>query len=258
MQFVNSQKKTGKIGKGAGALLLALVYANIAAAQVMTSTNYSIQSDSLNAGGGLSTSTNYSIESTAGEIATGYSSSTNYNLHAGYQQMDSVFLSISAPSNVTLAPAIPSVGGGTADGSTSVTVTTDSAAGYQLTIQAAASPALASGSGSFADYAPAGADPDFGFTVAAASSAFGFSPEGSDIASTFKDDGAACNAGASDTADSCWAGLGTAGQLIAERSNSNMPAGTATVLKFRAESGAAHTQAAGTYSAVTTLTAIAL
>ena len=65
-------------------------------AQVMSSSHYSLESDSLNFGGGYSTSTNYIQESTGGEVATGISSSTNYTMNAGYQQMNIVALSFSA------------------------------------------------------------------------------------------------------------------------------------------------------------------
>ena len=71
---------------------LVLMLFIVAQAQVMQSTNYQIQSDSINFGGGFSSSTNYALESTAGELATGESSSTNYSLKAGYQQMVNNFI----------------------------------------------------------------------------------------------------------------------------------------------------------------------
>lgn len=224
---------------------------------VMGSTNYSIESDSVNFGGGLSTSSNYSQESTLGESATGNGESTTYKLHAGYQQMIATYISLSV-SPVTLTPAIPVNGGGVANGSTNVTVSTDDPAGYELYISASSSPALVSGADSFADYVPAGIDPDLTFTVLAANSAFGFSPEGSDIVQAFKDNGSVCNAGASDTVNSCWKGLTTSDVLIAKKTSGNHPAGTVTTLKFRAESGASHVQPVGSYTATSTVTVIAL
>jgi len=227
-------------------------------AGVMGSTNYSIESDSLNFGGGLSNSTNYRQESTFGEIATGPSGSTNYNIKAGYQQMSGVFLSMTTASDVTLTPSIPSVGGGTGNGSTAVTVTTDDTLGYSLYIKASSSPALVTTGDSFADYTPAGANPDLSFSVAAGASEFALSPEGTDIATKYRDNGAACNVGVLDTADACWAPLTTSNDLIAGRASGNFPGGTVTTLKFRAQSGASHIQTAGSYTATTTLTAIAL
>lgn len=230
----------------------------LAYAAVMNSTSYSIQSDSINFGGGKSGSTNYSQESTFGEIATGLSNSTNYQIKAGYQQMQEVYLSIATVADVTLSPSINSTGGGTANGSTVVTVTTDDPAGYELYIKASSTPALKSGSNSFADYVPAGANPDLTFTVGAATSAFGFSPEGSDIVQKYKDNGSTCNAGSSDTTNACWNALSTVNELIAKKTTGNHPSGTATTLKFRAQSGVSNVQPVGTYTATTTVTAIAL
>jgi hypothetical protein len=238
--------------------LIVLMSGKTLFASVMGSTNYSIESDSLNFGGGLSNSTNYKQESTFGEIATGPSGSTNYNIKAGYQQMSGVFLSMTTASDVTLSPSIPSVGGGIGNGSTAVTVTTDDTSGYELYIKASSSPALVSSSDSFADYTPAGANPDLTFSVAAATSEFAFSPEGTDIATKYRDDGSACNIGALDTVNACWGPLTTSNDLIANRASGNYPGGTVTTIKFRAESGASHTQTPGAYTATTTLTAIAL
>jgi hypothetical protein len=241
-------------------LLITIIFfvgAMPALAAVMTSTNYSLQSDSLNFGGGLSSSSNYKQESTAGEMATGDSASASYTLHAGYQQMIPVFISISV-SPVVLSPSINSVGGGIATGQTTVTVTTDDVAGYQLSIVASSSPAMVSGANSFADYVTAGANPDFNFTVASPNSEFGFTPEGVDIVARFKDDGSACNTGSSDTPDACWAPLTTSNQLIAQKSSGSYPTGSDTVLKFRAQSGASHVEPPGDYVATSTVTAVAL
>jgi hypothetical protein len=114
----------------------------VSGAQVRTSPSYQLQSDSINFAGGLSTSSNYSLESTAGEVATGESDSASYSLRAGYQQMQEVFLSMTAAPNVTMSPALGGLTGGTANGSTSVVVLTDSPSGYQLTIAAESAPAL--------------------------------------------------------------------------------------------------------------------
>lgn len=227
-------------------------------AQVMSSGSYEIESDSINFGGGFSSSTNYVQESTFGEIATGESGSANYNLYAGYQQMQEVYLAISAAADVTLSPSIDGTTGGTANGSTTVTVTTDNALGYSLYIRASSSPALTSGANSFSDYSPAGADPDFTFSILASDSEFGFSPEGAHVAQEYLDNGTTCNTGALESNDSCWRGLTTTDELIAESSVPNHPNGTDTVIEFRAQVGASSVQPAGTYQATTTLTVIAL
>lgn len=237
--------------------VIMFVFPVLVLGQVMQSSSYKLERDSVNFGGGNSSSSNYSQESTFGEVATGDSQSTNYVLHAGYQQMVATYLSLSV-SSVNLTPAINTTGGGIANGSTTVSVTTDDAAGYELYIVASSSPALISGANSFADYTPAGVNPDFAFTVASANSAFGFSPEGSDIVQAFKDNGSTCNTGSSDTANACWNGLSTTNQLVAKKSSANHPTGSNTVLEFRAESGSSHVQPSGTYTATTTVTAVAL
>lgn len=230
----------------------------ISVAQVMDSNNYSIQSDSVNFGGGLSSSNNFTLESTAGEIATGPSSSASYNLKAGYQQMHEVYLSMTSPADVNLTPSMNGLIANASTGSTAVTVTTDSFAGYELYIKASSSPALVSGANSFPDYTPAGANPDFAFSVSSGTSAFGFTPEGSDVVQKYLDNGSSCNTGATNTSDRCWEGLSTSNELIASKTSGNHPSGTSITIKFRAENGASNVQPAGTYQATTTLTLIAL
>jgi hypothetical protein len=235
-----------------------LTWISIGSAQVMQSNNYRIQSDSLNFGGGLSTSTNYTLESTVGEVATGDSDSASYGLRAGYQQMVNTFISMTAPQSVIMSPSIPGISGGIANGSTTVTVTTDSAAGYQVTIAAAQSPALVKGGDSVADYTPAGSDPDFTFTTNSVDAHFGYSPSGVDVITRFKDDGASCNTGILDTALACWDGLDTAEEAIVRGTSANTPNGATTTVHFRVGIGGSVVQTQGTYTATTTLTAIPL
>lgn len=227
-------------------------------AQTMQSTNYRIQSDSVNFGGGLGTSTNYTLESTVGEIGTGDLSGTNYNLKAGYQQMVTTFLSMTVADAVLMTPSIPGISGGIANGSTTVTVTTDSSAGYQMTISASQSPAMQKGSDTIADYAPAG-NPDFSFTTDATDSHLGYSPSGVDVATRFKDDGvSSCNTGVSETALACWDGLSTTPREIVRRISANTPNGSTTTVNFRVGIGGSVVQTSGVYVATTTLTTLPL
>ena len=234
----------------------------VAIAAVMSSTNYKIQSDSLNFGGVRSNSSSYAIEDTLGEIATGISSSTNYIMNAGYQQMQVTYIAITSAANVVMSPAIGGVSGGTATGNTSFTVTTDDPAGYTGTIQASTSPALvnnASSTVSFADYLPGGANPDFTFTNAATASSLGFSPKGTDISSRYLDNGSnACGTGSSQTVGACWDGLSTSPKTFLSRTSGNQPSGTLTTLNFQAASGSNHIQLSGTYTATSTVTVIPL
>jgi hypothetical protein len=226
-------------------------------AQVMSSTNYQIRQDSINIGGGLSTSTNYAVESTSGEVGTGDSTSTNYALRAGYQQLDTTFISIGSIASVVMTPVIAGVTGGTANGSTTVVVTTDSPAGYGLSIAAADSPALRSGPYTIDDYVPVG-NPDFSFVTNPADAHFGYSPEGADIVARFRDNTSVCGTGSSDTSLACWDGLSTSDTSIAQSSGPNVPNGTPTVLHFRTGIGASAFQESGIYTATTTVTALAL
>lgn len=227
-------------------------------AQVRQSTTYQIESDSINFGGGFSSSTNYSLESTAGEIGTGNASSTSYNLRAGYQQMTTRFISISAPDAVTMSPTLVGITGGESNGSTTVTVTTDSAAGYALTIASLQSPSLVSGADFISDYTTSGA-PDYTFTTISDQSHFGYSPSGIDIVQRFKDDGvSACNTGSAETSLVCWDGLRTTPESIAQSSAGNAPDGATTTIHFKVGIGGGVNQAPGIYVATTTLTAVSL
>ncbi len=236
----------------------ALFSMTIGFAQVMQSTSYRIQSDSVNFGGGFSSSTNYTLESTGGEVGTGESSSLSYALRAGYQQMNEVYISMAGFGAVSLSPSIPGITGGTSNGSTTVTVTTDSLSGYQLQVSSSQSPAMQKGVDSIADYVPAGSDPDFTFTTGATNAHFGFSPEGIDIVTRYKDNGATCGVGSTDTTLSCWDGLSTSLRTVASRTSANHPSGSTTTLNFRVGVGGSVNQASGTYLATTTLTALPL
>lgn len=228
----------------------------IGAAQVRSSTNFQIQSDSINSGGGLSESSSFSLESTIGESATGPSDSANFSLRAGYQQMQEVFLSITAAADVTLAPALGGLTGGTSNGSTSVVVTTDSPSGYSLSIVAESAPAMNSDTESIPDYdttLPA----DFAFTVSSGA-AFGFTPEGPDVVPAFLDNGSTCGVGSSDTSLACWSGLQTSDTVIAEATGANHPAGATTTVHFRVGVAANAGIPSGLYTATSTMTALPL
>ena len=228
---------------------------------LMQSDNYKIEKDSINFGGmDDGQSTNYKLSDTMGEIGTGFSESSTYQVNAGYRQMSETYLAITSPTDVTMSPDIGGVSGGTGNGQAVWTVTTDSSGGYSLDIKASSASALQSGANSFADYTLAVAGtPDYTWSVVAADSEFGFTPEGNDIVSKFKDNGTdACNTGSNDTADKCWSNFSISYENIASSSDPNHPDGTATTVKFRAESGTSHLQVEGSYQATVTVTAVAL
>ena len=225
-------------------------------AYVMSSTDYQIQNDSINMGGGLSNSASYVSQSTLGEIGSGSSTALSYKLNAGYQQMDSVTISLTLPSSVTMTPSIDGSVGGVADGSASLNVKTNSANGYTMQIKASTAPALQSGAHSFADYATAASDPDYAWSVGASATGFGFTPEGGDIVTRYKDNGLACNqAGGGDIANHCWDHLSTSYNTIAQSATGNLPSGSATTIKFQVEAGPSAAQPAGAYTATVSATA---
>jgi hypothetical protein len=239
------------------ATVIAISILQVGSAQVRSSTNYQLQSDSINIGGGLATSTSYTQENTIGEVATGPSDSATYALRAGYQQMQEVYLSLTVSGDVTMSPDLPGVTGGTSNGSTTFTVLTDSPAGYQLTIEAENEPAMQSGAYTIADY-DAGAEADFSFITGSADAHLGFTPEGIDITQAFLDDGGTCGIDTGDTSLACWDGLSTTSQLIAIGSGSNHPAGATTTVHFRVGIGSGAGVMAGVYTATTTVTALPL
>jgi hypothetical protein len=239
-------------------LLIAWVDVRSGFAQVMQSTNYQIEFDSINVAGGLSESDNYIIQDTTGEIATGPSGSASYQLRAGYQQMNETYLALTPADPVVLAP-IGGVTGGSTVGSTTVTVTTDNLAGYELSIRASSSPAMQhlTESASFLDYVPEFAVPDFTFAYGDTESVFAFSVTGVDTIARFLDDGGVCGTGAFNAVSACWDGLSTSDQSVALRTTPNHPAGTETRLLFQAGIGENVNQLAGSYRATTTVTVIA-
>lgn len=227
------------------AVILSLL--QVASAQVMTSTHYEIQSDSVNVGGGHASSSHYIQDSTLGEVATGRSSSTHYQLAAGFQQMQSNYIAMTGGTAVTMTPSIPGVTGGTATGSTAVHVLTDSPAGYQLTIAATQAPAMRHGANTIADYVTASTTrPDFTFTVAPADAYFGFSPKGSDVVTHFRDNGSQCAGGTLLTVGACWQGLSTSDTVIAAGLGSNVPSGATTTVNFKVGIGGSVVQPPGT------------
>lgn len=242
------------------AILFVVSNAPVVVAEVMFSNNYQIRSDSLNFGGGQSNSSNYKAEYTLGEVATGDSGSNNFKIRAGYQQMDNYTISMSEAGNVSMSPSLGGITGGTSNGQTSTTVTTDNPTGYELYIKASSSPAMQGdvNGDTIANYLPAGIDPDFSFSVLATDAEFGFTPEGTDIASRYRDNGVACAIGSGDTVDKCWDAVNTSNSLISVRNSGNFPAGTETTVKFRLTVGSSAFKIGDVYTATTTLTAVSI
>lgn len=216
-------------------------------AYVMESSQYRIQSDSLNVGGGNWDSTNYIFEDTMGEIASGPSASTSYKLKAGYQQMQEVYISASSPSDIILTPAFGGVTGGLASGSAAWTIICDGAAGFDIKIKASSDPAMKNDDTYyFDDYTPiAAGSPDYDWNSPSSTSAeFGFTVEpetAADTASLFTDNNSdSCGVGGStNTSDKCWFDFnGTNNIDIVHRTTRTDSDGENETVKFRAESNA--------------------
>lgn len=181
----------------------------------------------------------------------------------GYRQSDpsgtgTTYITVSAPADVTLSPAIGGLSGGVGDGNAVWKVTTNSSSGYQLDIKASSSPALAVSPYSFADYVPSTANPDYNWSVSSSASEFGYTVEGTHTASKFLDNGSACATGSGNVADRCWLGFSTTDQTIATSAAANEPSGTDTTVKFRAEAGNQRMQEDGNYTATVVVTAVSL
>jgi len=226
--------------------------------QVMSSSNFSLQSDSINFGGGNSTSSNYSLESTGGEIATGQATSSSYQLRAGYQQMQAAYLSLSVPGGVELSPSLFGITGGTSTGAIEISVITDNPAGYTLSLRAEGEPAMQAGSSTIADYMPAGGVPDFVFSLTPTDAVFGFTPEGDDIDIRYRDSGGVCGVSGSDTIQRCWEGMSTSSIVIARSTAPNHPDGVTTTVRFQVGLGGMIAVPLGTYVATSTVIAIPL
>lgn len=238
--------------------LLFFALSSVSAAAQMGSNSYKIPVDSLNVGGQESSSGLYKQIDTLGELGTGDIASGTYRIHAGFLGKQPTYIAITSNGSVTMAPDIGGVSGGTGTGTMSWTVTTDSQSGYKMEIRSNTTPSLRSANGDFNDYTPAGSDPDYNWSVASADSEFGFTPEGADIVQRYKDNGSACNTGSLDTANRCWDTLTTSNKVIAQTTNGNHPIGTLTTVKIQAESGSAHIQPNGSYTATVLVTAVPL
>lgn len=224
---------------------------------VASSTNYRIERDSINFGGGFSTSTNYIIRDTLGEVATGDSSSDSYILYAGYRQpLTEYYVSISLADDLALSN-ISGLLDGTTSGSRDWLVTTNNPIGYSLAIRASTNPAMTGALDNFADYSPVGVVPDFEFTVGNGEAVFGISPNGADVITYFRDESGVCGTGTGNTLSRCWDGLSTSNLTISSSNGSNHPDGEETEVEFQAGIGVGKIMPAGSYQANVTLTATA-
>jgi hypothetical protein len=192
-----------------------------------------------------------------GDKLTDYTSNTLIHI----TQVVTSEITISAPGNVIMSPAISGMTGGTANGGATWNVKTNNAAGFIMKIKASTSPALTATGDSFADYTQTSSDtPDFAWNIDNDASEFGYTVEpaiAGDTYTTFRDNGNDCNTGLLNTADKCWAAFNTDDATILSRFSSTSSSGEDVLVKMRAQSGPSRHQISGDYQATITVTALA-
>ncbi len=100
-------------------LLVICTLPSFALAEVMSSTSYGMESDSINFAGNRSTSTSYTTEDSLGETGTGHLTGSTFLTHAGYQQ-SSTTASAPTPTPTPSSTATPgNTSGSGSSGSTS-------------------------------------------------------------------------------------------------------------------------------------------
>ncbi|MCX6779044.1 MAG: hypothetical protein NTU97_02330 [Candidatus Magasanikbacteria bacterium] len=156
-------------------LIVSLVFSSLsfpltAGCLTMQSSNYKIMTDVISVGGETSTSTNYQVFNTVGEfgVTDTRSTSTGYILDAGFQPSSTAtnLSSTLSTNSINLGTLSPST---VSSGSQTLTVSTDSATGYTVTIQDDGD--LRSGANSISDIISGG-------TVTAGTPGYGISTEG--------------------------------------------------------------------------------
>lgn len=169
------------------------------------------------------------------------------------------------PTNTTLTGSLNGITGGTANGSTTVSVQTNSATGYTMDIAFAttssgnAMQAIANPGSSIHDYpAAVGGEPTFLFSTASTSAVFAYTISAvntSDVDASFKNDTTDCGVGSSYTTDRCWMEPSFSNFRVISRGSSAVTGATST-LQFRVHVPNNPTPGlvADTYTATATLT----
>jgi len=168
--------------------------------------------------------------------------------------------------NVVATGTIAGLTGGTANGTTTAVVRTNSANGYNMSIAFTnngtdnAMLGDVSLSDAIRDYPASSSEPTFGFYTASTSSVFGYTVTAdnpSDVDQSFKHTGTDCNTGSSHTLYNCWMEPRVAGFGIINR---NSPAGTGatTTIVFRVHvpNNPSPAVTEDVYTATATLTAL--
>ena len=239
-------------------IVLSLVVAQIANAQTVRprTDNYIMNSDVQPAGGGdEAVSSNYVLDDTIGEGNIGPSRSDNYSLGAGYRQtVNDAFVSLECDDGLNLGVLAIT---GRQTGNVLCTVETDAEAGYSMDWT------VRTGSGgtstgylineleeTIPPFEPAIEGVPETWFVADSDARWA-----GRLSSTSTDTDAKWGI---DNSTDKWLNVGTGSYSIVTRSSRTDPGGSAQVLQFRAEIGAAAIQMPGTYRATVVITATAL
>ena len=172
-------------------------------------------------------------------------------------------ISITTPPDVTMSNMGTTLNNST--GSAVWNVKTNAAGGYELFVKATTSPALVSGSNSFADYTEAVAGTPDNFSVNAGSFEFGFSGIGADVQNVLSDQYAAtgvttCDDGAASSTVNTnlkFLGFETDNQLLARKTSTTTTSGVDSKICFAAGQNGVFAPS-GVYQATITATAVTL
>jgi len=168
-----------------------------------------------------------------------------------------------AANDVTMNGSLAGITGGTSNGTTSVRVRTNNAAGYNMTIAFSSTTAMIrnGGGGYISNYAPASdGTPDYTFTSEAFAQ-FGYTVLAStttDVDPTFQDNGSnTCATGSSNGVNTCWMDPDDVAETVINRSTATAASGATTTLRFRVNipNNPVPAIPTGTYVATATLTA---
>jgi len=152
-------------------------------------------------------------------------------------------ISIDSPSDVDLSPNIQETGSAT--GSATWNIKTNNSNGWKLEVSALDTPAMKSGSDSFADYTEGTPGTPETWSISSSDSEFGFGASGSYADASFS--------------GNKYLGFDGSNRIqVAHRNAQAGGSGDDTTVNFKAEVGSGHNQPDGTYSATVTATATTL
>lgn len=168
--------------------------------------------------------------------------------------------------NVTMTGSLNGITGGTANGTTTAVVQTNSNTGYEMTIaffnngSAQTMQGDVTDSDAIRDYPSLAGQPTFMFSTASTSAVFAYrvsASNSSDLDPSFLNNGSVCNSGSTFTADRCWMEPTTTTFQIIDRTSA-ATAGATTTINFRVHvpNNPSPALVADVYTATATLTAI--